>query len=65
MTTCHYVLVKFTKEFGLLDVLTNSPQPLEKRKVLRNIYFNVVELMGAMLLIAQKFMNQENDKLCV
>lgn len=63
MAACHYILVRFTNGFELLAVLTDTPTP---RSALGNIYFNVVELMSAMLLIAQKFVNQENDEfLCL
>lgn len=49
MAACHYILVRFANGFELLAVLTDTPTP---RRVLGNIYFNVVELMSAMLLIA-------------
>lgn len=63
MAACHYILVRFANILELLAVLTDTPTP---RRVLGNAYFNVVELMSAMLLIAQKFVNQENDKfLCL
>lgn len=43
MTTCDYILVRFTKRFELLDVFLLTPST--PRRVLGNIYFNVVELI--------------------